>query len=262
MGSKSTLHGLSRPLAIGLTLSLGTLALLPTVFAGGPGERDRAKERPVQAKPDPHSSYVLPVIEIDEVNHRVRVETPDGPVWIRQCIKPGPDGEFEKDPALSAPKGGGTPEAPGATAPPRGRRPGGGRNQNITGPVGTPVGGGVVAGAGPQTPASPALGFPGCLRCHTQIENATLNMFGMDLNCVFCHGGNEYAATKATAHVQSDGSTPMDITVPGLTTDLDYQRFLNPSNLRVVDDVCGLCHGGIVYDVRRNMMATTAGHST
>jgi hypothetical protein len=85
-------------------------------------------------------------------------------------------------------------------------------------------------------------------------------MFGMNLDCVFCHGGNPYGATKSLSHVLSNGSTTMDNSVPSLTEDLEYQQFLNPTNLRVADNTCGVCHDALVQDVKKSMMSTTAGH--
>ncbi|MDP6539822.1 MAG: hypothetical protein QF903_13570 [Planctomycetota bacterium] len=102
--------------------------------------------------------------------------------------------------------------------------------------------------------------YPACLLCHDQLENAMEHMFGMDLDCTFCHGGDPYATKKDLAHVHPDGTVNYDMSIPPIDQDLDYQRFVNPSNLRTVDDTCGLCHQNYVHDVRKGMMSTTAGH--
>jgi len=188
-----------------------------------------------------HDSHALPPMEIDEENHRIRVETPHGPLWIRTCIEPGPDMRFEESPEL-------------------GRRPGGGGRSGATVAPGTTLSGANSAtGTGNQAGVTPAA-YPSCLRCHTNIENATQNMFGLNLDCVFCHGGDPYGTTKQTAHVHSNGASTMDATVPPFDDDLEYQQFLNPSNLRVVENTCAICHGTHVSDVLKSMMSTTAGH--
>ncbi len=102
-------------------------------------------------------------------------------------------------------------------------------------------------------------GDAGCLSCHEGIENVTKNM-GFELSCVFCHGGNPDALTKEAAHVHPTLPAIMDNTVPPLDYDLPYQRWINPSNLRVVDQTCGQCHKAAVDDVLKSMMSTAAGH--
>ncbi|MBC8523287.1 hypothetical protein H8D29_05115 [PVC group bacterium] len=104
------------------------------------------------------------------------------------------------------------------------------------------------------------LPYPRCLMCHGDIENITKNMAGMNLYCDFCHGGDPFGETIETAHVFSDGSVNYNETIPPLDLDLAYQRWLNPSNLRVVDSTCGACHPDHVVRVKKSLMATTAGH--
>jgi len=99
----------------------------------------------------------------------------------------------------------------------------------------------------------------GCLSCHGDIENAAAAMGGF-LTCTFCHGGDGIATDKKIAHVQPTLPVIMDQTVPPLDYDLPYQQFVNPSNLRVVDRTCGLCHPTIASYVKKSMMATAAGH--
>jgi hypothetical protein len=102
--------------------------------------------------------------------------------------------------------------------------------------------------------------YPRCLTCHCDIENATAKMMGIELDCTFCHGGDPDALTKKDAHVRPNGRVVYDQTVPPLDDDLEYQQFVNPSNLRVVEWTCGVCHPAKVRDVRKSMMATNAGH--
>ncbi len=102
--------------------------------------------------------------------------------------------------------------------------------------------------------------YPRCLLCHADIENVTKNMAGMNLYCDFCHGGDPFGETIETAHVFSDGSVDYNETIPPLDQDLEYQKWLNPSNLRVVESTCGACHPDHVVRVKKSLMATTAGH--
>jgi len=96
-----------------------------------------------------------------------------------------------------------------------------------------------------------------CLACHGHIENVTENM-GFELDCTFCHGGDPVSTVKEIAHVQPSLPIINDATVAPLDYDLDYQRFVNPSNLRVVPWTCGYCH--FVDNIPKAMMATAAGH--
>jgi len=104
------------------------------------------------------------------------------------------------------------------------------------------------------------LPYPRCLMCHSEIENVTKNMAQMNLYCDFCHGGDPNGETIEDAHVFSDGTVTYNETIPPLNQDLEYQKWLNPSNLRVVDSTCGLCHPAHVDRVKKSLMATTAGH--
>ncbi len=99
----------------------------------------------------------------------------------------------------------------------------------------------------------------GCLSCHGEIENATVNM-GFELPCTFCHGGDGTAVTIEDAHVQPTEPVINDATTAPLDYDLPYQQFVNPSNLRVAGETCGLCHPFRFETIMKSMMATTAGH--
>ncbi len=100
---------------------------------------------------------------------------------------------------------------------------------------------------------------PGCVSCHSDIENATENM-GFALSCVMCHGGDPIATVKDEAHVLPTLPVIMDKTSPPLDYDLPYQQFVNPSNLRVVEGTCGMCHPWEVELIMKSMMTSTAGH--
>jgi hypothetical protein len=94
--------------------------------------------------------------------------------------------------------------------------------------------------------------------CHGSIENATEAM-GILLTCVFCHGGDPIWGVKELAHVLPTAPVINDMTTLPLDYDLPYQRFVNPSNLRVVDQVCGTCHLWPT-SLKKALMGTDAGH--
>lgn len=102
--------------------------------------------------------------------------------------------------------------------------------------------------------------YPKCLLCHDQIENIMANMGGSNLDCTFCHGGDPEAVTEELAHVHPTGEVVYNETIAPLDLDLAYQRFVNPSNLRVVDQTCGMCHPYSAEIIVKSMMATAAGH--
>ncbi len=102
--------------------------------------------------------------------------------------------------------------------------------------------------------------YPKCLLCHADIENVMKNMADMNLFCNFCHGGDPFGETIEDAHIFSDGTVDYNETNPPIDQDLEYQKFINPSNLRVVESTCGHCHPDHVVRVKKSLMATTAGH--
>lgn len=96
-----------------------------------------------------------------------------------------------------------------------------------------------------------------CLNCHLGIEEIHP---GYKLSCVDCHGGDDTKADKKEAHVLPKRLVPNDERVLPQNHDLAYQRFRNPSNLRVADRVCGTCHGSMVTDMLKSPHGTTTGH--
>ena len=98
---------------------------------------------------------------------------------------------------------------------------------------------------------------PGCLACHSLIEESHANV---KIACTDCHGGDYMATTQEAAHVHTDGTVVYDDSVPPIDKDLAYQQFVNPSNLRVADKTCGRCHEAHIDDVKKSLMSTTAGH--
>jgi len=109
-----------------------------------------------------------------------------------------------------------------------------------------------IARGSAYTPAN-----PGCLACHTAIEDIHELT---SINCTDCHGGDYSTDVLALAHVQPSLPPIEDARTPPLDYDLPYQQFVNPSNLRVAESVCGGCHPQDVETVIKGMMATGAGH--
>jgi hypothetical protein len=85
----------------------------------------------------------------------------------------------------------------------------------------------------------------------------------VSLTCTECHGGDGGQPEKNRAHVLPRNprlwrtSANPSSTYGALNLESpEFIRFMNPSDLRVADTVCGACHGDIVDNVRRSIMAT------
>lgn len=96
-----------------------------------------------------------------------------------------------------------------------------------------------------------------CITCHAGTEEIHP---GYKLTCVDCHGGDGAATEKEKAHVLPKQPLPGDERVLPRNFELAWQRFRNPSNLRVAKQVCGDCHDPLVSDVLKSLHATTCGH--
>ena len=87
---------------------------------------------------------------------------------------------------------------------------------------------------------SPALSHSqgSCKRCHQGIEPILDRPPMKDLPCEFCHAGDPEETTKELAH-----------------------RYLikNPSDFRVVDRTCGVCHYDILLSMKKSLHSTSAG---
>ena len=125
-------------------------------------------------------------------------------------------------------------------------------------------GGGLDGGDDDPEPWEEANG--NCIGCHANLETAHPYF---PLGCAQCHGGNPEGLRKEEAHVTAKAPLPDDATVlPMDYFDLEYLRFLNPSNLRVVGSTCGqsgqglgtACHENFAVHLQKSMMATTPGH--
>ena len=119
-----------------------------------------------------------------------------------------------------------------------------------------------ACGSGGDAPASKSSPQftkqdPACVTCHAAIESIHPRT---RIACTDCHGGDHQETEKLLAHVQPTLPVIMDKTTAPLDYDLPYQRFVNPSNLRVVRDTCGKCHAPHIDWVMKSLMATGAGH--
>lgn len=114
-----------------------------------------------------------------------------------------------------------------------------------------------AAASGPLATAEPMVEENQCITCHAGIEEIHP---GYKLSCVDCHGGDATATTKDQAHIRPRREVPNDERVLPQNYDLEYQRFKNPSNLRVAMTVCGDCHETAVRNVLKSLHGTTAGH--
>ncbi len=119
-----------------------------------------------------------------------------------------------------------------------------------------------------------------CVVCHTGIESihspAGMKALEAAPQCTFCHGGIGNVAIKSIAHVRvpdnwaevrGDALPPAD---PGYIKDMApnqlaqldkaYVKFINPSDVRVVDETCGVCHPNETKAQKNSIMTTNAGH--
>ena len=120
---------------------------------------------------------------------------------------------------------------------------------------------GNMMGGGMRAPGRPdeskRKADKGCVSCHAGIE--VIHPWD-PLSCTDCHGGNGQAREQEKAHVQPKRSVPNDERTVGLKVDPKYRRFVNPSDLRVVDRTCAKCHSDECANVPKSLHGTTAGH--
>jgi hypothetical protein len=112
-----------------------------------------------------------------------------------------------------------------------------------------------------QTQAQADAKSVGCLQCHHGVEPMH-KAEHVVLGCSDCHGGNAARGlTKEQAHILPKNKEFWKTSAkpPNSNAWLNHEspefiRFLNPGDLRVAKQACGLCHGEIVRDVDHSMM--------
>lgn len=97
----------------------------------------------------------------------------------------------------------------------------------------------------------------GCMSCHSGTEEMHP---WLPLSCTDCHGGDGQATTIDDAHVAPRLGWPSDERVLPEGFDPDAVRFVNPSDMRVLDTTCGRCHAELVGHLHKSLHGTTAGH--
>jgi hypothetical protein len=101
----------------------------------------------------------------------------------------------------------------------------------------------------------------GCLECHEGVEPMH-KAEHVVLGCTDCHGGNPVRGlTKEQAHIlpRNKEFWKTSANPPNSNAWLNHEspefiRFINPGDLRVAQQACGLCHGEIIHNVDHSMM--------
>jgi hypothetical protein len=113
-----------------------------------------------------------------------------------------------------------------------------------------------------QTQAEADRKSVGCLQCHQGVEPMHKAEQNVVLGCTDCHGGNAALhLKKEQAHVLPKNKEfwKTSANPPNSNAWLNHEspefiRFLNPGDLRVADQSCGLCHADIIKRVDHSMM--------
>jgi hypothetical protein len=104
----------------------------------------------------------------------------------------------------------------------------------------------------------------GCIQCHAGVEPMHKNAANVVLGCTDCHGGNSRRGlTKEQAHILprhpefwKTSANPPNSNVWLNHESPEFIRFMNPGDLRVAKQTCGLCHDDIINRVDHSMMNT------
>ncbi len=112
-----------------------------------------------------------------------------------------------------------------------------------------------------QSQASADAKSVGCNQCHNGIEPMH-KASHVVLGCTDCHGGNPARGlTKEQAHILphnkefwKTSANPPNSSVWLNHESPEFIRFINPGDLRVAKQACGLCHEAIIRNVDHSMM--------
>jgi hypothetical protein len=132
-------------------------------------------------------------------------------------------------------------------------------NQSITRPAGRPKQNWID-----QSQAAADAKSVGCLQCHQGVEPMHKAEQNVVLGCTDCHGGNPARGlAKEQAHILprnkefwKTSANPPNSNVWLNHESPEFIKFMNPGDLRVAKETCGLCHGEIVRNVDHSMMNT------
>jgi hypothetical protein len=113
-----------------------------------------------------------------------------------------------------------------------------------------------------QTQAQADRKSVGCLQCHQGVEPMHKESQNVVLGCTDCHGGNpSRGLTKEKAHILpknrqfwNSSANPPNSNAWLNHESPEFIRFINPGDLRVAGQSCGLCHGEIIRNVDHSMM--------
>lgn len=119
----------------------------------------------------------------------------------------------------------------------------------------------------------------GCVSCHTQTDAFSMHKNpAVSIGCADCHGGDpsvsavdvlrdsdEYRNRMEEAHVLPEhpenwqGSRNPEHSFTSLLREsYEFVKFINPGDLRVIEETCGGCHAKIVDAVPKSLMSTSA----
>jgi hypothetical protein len=113
-----------------------------------------------------------------------------------------------------------------------------------------------------QTQAEADVKSVGCLQCHQGVEPMHSADQNVVLGCTDCHGGNPARGLKKDqAHIlpRYKDFWKTSANPPNSNSWLNHEspefiRFMNPGDLRVAEQSCGLCHERIIRNVDHSMM--------
>jgi len=125
-----------------------------------------------------------------------------------------------------------------------------------------------------QTQAQADAKSIGCMECHRGVEPMHKAEQNVVLGCTDCHGGNPARKLKKEqAHIlpknkefweptyrdqngvlRTSSANPPNSNVWLNHESPEFIRFINPGDLRVAQQACGLCHGEIIRNVDHSMM--------
>jgi len=131
-----------------------------------------------------------------------------------------------------------------------------------------------------QTTKDIKMKSDGCMSCHTEVDSPSMHSSkAVRLGCTDCHGGKSdvftqqdvdqdsplYIEAMEKAHVLpknksvwKTSANPKQSYTALLKESPEFVKFVNPGDLRVVEETCGGCHLEQILNVRKSTMTTSA----